>query len=82
MDGLQLASRYWSLECRDVQISRLQKQKRAAHTQAYRLKQKLREAEIARALLLVAYLQATHSNEILHGQIRKYVHDMESVSTL
>ena len=37
MDGLQLASKYWNLECRDTQIRRLQKQKGAAHTQALRL---------------------------------------------
>ena len=82
MDGLQLASRFWSIECRDKELQKLRRQKHAAHSQVFRLKQKLREAEIARALLLVAYLHTTHSNEILHGQIRKYIRDTESMSTL
>ena len=82
MDGLQLASRYWSIECRDKELEKLRKQKHAAHSQVYRLKHKIQEMQLAKRLLLLAYLASCHENERLRQQIRTYAQAQDYLSTL
>ena len=73
MNGLQLASRYWSIECRDRELQKLRKQKHAAHSQVYRLKLKLSEMQLAKSLLLLVYLVASQENDRLRHQMQTRV---------
>ena len=82
MDGLQCANKYWSIECRDKELQQLRKQKHAAHSQVYRLKLKIQEMQLAKRLLLLAYLASSHENERLRQQIRTYAQDLDYLSTL
>ena len=75
MNGLQLTSRYWSIECRDKELQKLRKQKHAAHSQVYRLKLKLREMQLAKSLLLLVYLASSQENDRLRRQIQTRVAD-------
>ena len=65
MDGLQCANKYWSIECRDRELQKLRRQKHAAHSQVHRLKRKLSEMQLAKSLLLLVYLVASHENDRL-----------------
>ena len=80
MDGLQFANKFWQSETRDIEMQRMRKQKHAAHSNVHRLKRKIREMEVARRLLLVAFLATAHANSVLHGRIEQYVIDMDNVS--
>ena len=82
MDGLQCVNKYWSIECRDDELKRLRKQKHAAHSQVCRLKRQLREMEIGKRLLLVAFMATGHANAILHERIERYVSDLDDLPTL
>jgi len=82
MDGLQCANKYWSLECRDRELQQLRRQKHAAHSQVYRLKHKIQEIQLAKRLLLLAYLASCHENERLREQVRAYVQSQDYLSTL
>ena len=82
MNGLQCANKYWSIECRDKELQQLRRQKHAAHSQVYRLKLKLSEMQLAKRLLLLAYLASSHENERLRQQIRTYAQDLDYLSTL
>ena len=82
MNGLQLASRYWSIECRDRELQKLRKQKHAAHSQVSRLKHKIQEMQLAKRLLLLAYIASSHENERLRQQIQTYAQDLDYLSTL
>ena len=82
MDGLQLASRYWSIECRDKELQKLRKQKHTAHSQVYRLRRRVEEMQVAKRLLLLAYLASSHENERLRQQVRAYVQSQDYLSTL
>ena len=70
MDGLQCANKYWSIECRDKELQKLRRQKHAAHSQVHRLKRKLSEMQLAKSLLLLVYLVASHENDRLRRQIQ------------
>ena len=65
MDGLRIASRFWSTECRDAELGQLRRQKHAAHSQVHRLKRKLGEMRLTQNLLLCIYLAASHENDRL-----------------
>ena len=82
MDGLQCANKYWSIECRDKELEKLRKQKHAAHSQVYRLKHKIQEMQLAKRLLLLAYLASCQENERLREQVRAYVQSQDYLSTL
>ena len=74
MDGLQLASRYWRIECRDKELQKLRRQKHAAHSQVYRLKRQISEMQLAKSILLLVYLGTSHENDRLR-QIQTRVAD-------
>ena len=80
MDGLQFVNKFWQSETRDAEMQRLRKQKHAAHSNVHRLKRKIKEMEIARRLLLVAFLATANANSVLHERIERYVSDMDNVS--
>ena len=80
--ALQVANKFWKNECRDDKLSRMLKQKHAAHVQVYRLKKQLQEKELERGLLLVVYLATSRHNEILQSAIRKYIENPEDLSSL
>ena len=82
MDGLEIANRFWSNECRDKELCRLRRQKHAAHSQVYRLKHKIQEMQLAKRLLLLAYIASSHENERLRQQIRTYAQAQDYLSTL
>ena len=81
-DALQVANNFWRNECRDDHLSKLRKQKHAAHVQVHRLKKKIQEKELERGLLLVVYLATSRHNEILQSAIRKYIENPEDLSSL
>ena len=82
MDALQCVNKFWRTECRDDQLSKMRRQKHAAHVQVCRLKKKLREKELERGLLLVVYLATSRHNEILQRQIRQYIDNVEDLPSL
>ena len=75
MDGLEIANRFWSSECRDKELCRLRRQKHAAHSRVYRLKHKLSEMQLAKSLLLLVYLVASQENDRLRRQIQTRIAD-------
>ena len=79
MDALVIANKFWNTECRDDELQRLKRQKHAAHNQVYRLRLKMREMEIARRLLVVAYLATSHANSVLHERIERYVKEVDEL---
>ena len=79
MEALQVANQFWKAECRDDELIRLRKQKHAAQSQVCRLKKKIKEQDIARGLLTLAYIATCHSNDILHSRIRRYVQDLDEL---
>ena len=80
--ALQCVNKFFRVECRDDQLSRIRRQKHAAHVQVCRLRKKLKEKEFERGLLLVVYLATSRHNEILQRLIRQYVTNVEDLSTL
>ena len=79
MDALVIANKFWSIECRDDELQRLKRQKHTAHNQVYRLRLKMREMEIARRLLIVAYMATSHANSVLHERIERYVKEVDEL---
>ena len=79
MDGLQLANQFWKHECRDDELTRLKKQKHAAHSQVHRLKRRIKELELARHLITVVYLATSHSNDVLRERITKFLADLDEI---
>lgn len=79
MDGLQLASKFWGLECRDDELTRLKKQKHAAHSHVHRLRKRVKELELARHLVTVVYLATAHSNDVLRERIRQFLADLDQI---
>ena len=79
MDGLQLANQFWQSECRDGELTRLKKQKHAAHSQVNRLKRRIKELELARHLITVVYLATAHSNDVLRERIRQFLADLDQI---
>ena len=79
MDALMIANKFWNTECRDDELQRLKRQKHAAHNQVYRLRLKMRKMEIARRLLVVAYLATSHANSVLHERIERYVKEVDEL---
>ena len=79
MDALVITNKFWNTECRDDELQRLKRQKHAAHNQVYRLRLKMREMEIARRLLIVAYMATSHANLVLHERIERYVKEVDEL---
>ena len=79
MEGLRLANQFWKHECRDDELTRLKKQKHAAHSQVHRLKRRIKELELARHLITVVYLATSHSNDVLRERIRQFLADLDQI---
>ena len=60
-------------EARDETITRLYRQKHAAHSQTYRLRAKVRELELANRLLAACWASATTHIDLLHARIAEIV---------
>ncbi len=60
-------------EARDETITRLYRQKHAAHSQSYRLRAKVKELELANRLLAACWASATGHIDLLHARIAEIV---------
>ena len=56
-------------EARDETVERLFHQKRAAHSQTYRLRLKVKELELANRLLAACWASATRHIDILNARV-------------
>ena len=60
-------------EARDETVARLCRQKHAAHTRIYRLRQKLKELELTTRLLTACWVSATRHNETINERVSEIV---------
>ena len=60
-------------EARDETITRLYRQKHAAHSQSYRLRAKVKELELANRLLAACWDSAARHIDILNARITEIV---------
>ena len=71
--ALSLTCKHLNTECRDDTYTKLKKQKHAAHTQNYRLKQKNNMLQVTTILLTNCWLNLIRENEKLRNQITQYI---------
>ena len=72
LDALTLTCKHLRNE-RDHDMTKLAKQKHAAHSTCYRLRVKLRRLELANSLLLVVLTSSELHNRLLRDRIRNIV---------
>ena len=70
--ALGVTCKQLSVLTRDDQYTKMQKQKRAAHANTYRLRKKLREIEISNKLLTIMWINTNRHNSELQTQIEFY----------
>jgi len=58
-------------------LTRLQKQKAAAHTRAYRLRRRVLTLELANKMLLAMWLTVRRHNELMQREIDRYVQELK-----
>ena len=58
-------------------LPRLQKQKAAAHTRAYRLRRRVLTLELANKMVLAMWLTARRHNELIQMEIDRYVKELK-----
>ena len=58
-------------------LTRLQKQKAAAHTRAYRLRRQVLKLELANNMLLAMWLTVRRHNELIQMEINRYVQELK-----
>ena len=66
-------------ETRDDTVTRLQKQKHAAHTRIYRLNRKMKEMELANRLLAAVWLATKHQNEAIQAHVLRFVEEVRAL---
>ena len=66
-------------ETRDDTVTRLQKQKHAAHTRIYRLNRKMKELELANRLLTAVWLTTKRQNEAIQAHVLRFVEDARAL---
>ena len=59
------------------ELPRLQKQKAAAHTRAYRLRRRVLTLELANKMLLAMWLTVRRHNELIQMEINRYVQELK-----
>ena len=64
-------------ETRDDTVTKLQKQKHAAHTRCYRLSMRIRELELANRLLAAVWVTTKRQNDEIHNQIQGFMQELE-----
>ena len=64
-------------ETRDDIVTKLQKQKHAAHSRCYRLTVRIRELELANRLLAAVWVATRRQNEEIHDQIQGFMQELE-----
>ena len=72
LDALTITCKHMHNE-RDQTITKLRKQKQAAHTKNCRLRAKLRKAELSSRLLMVILLASENQNQVLRNQLTKAI---------
>ena len=60
-------------EARDETITRLYRQKHAAHTRIYRLRRKIKELELTNRLLTACWISATNHNATINARVAEIV---------
>ena len=74
---LALVCKHLREETRDDTVTKLQKQKHAAHTRCYRLSMRIRELELANHLLAAVWVATKRQNDEIHRQIQGFMREME-----
>ena len=62
-------------ETRDDTITKLQKQKHAAHTRVYRLTRKVKELELANRLLTAVWKAMRRQTEAIQAHVHQFMED-------
>ena len=68
LDALALTCRHLRNE-RDAEMTKLAKQKHAAHAMCHRLRTKMRRLELSNRLLMAVYLATENHNRILRERV-------------
>ena len=71
LDALIVTCRHLRHEGRDETLARARRQKHAAHCKATRLREKVRQLEVANRILAACWATTAHHNEILSQQITR-----------
>ena len=58
-------------------LTRLQKQKAAAHTRAYRLRRRVLTLELANKMLMAMWLTVRRQNELIQMEMDRYVQELK-----
>ena len=58
-------------------LTRLQKQKAAAHTRAYRLRRRVAKLELANKMILAMWMTVRRHNELMQMEIDHYVQELK-----
>ena len=70
---LTVVCKHLRSESLDETVTRLGKQKHAAHAQTHRLRKKVRQLQLTVRLLTAMWLNIEHHNSMLREQVQKYV---------